>query len=271
MAIIDQQVPGTRLPGYSSTPTGVDVGAGGHAGESGQQQRHGWGRGHGQWGNPGQGGAVCRSWSWWKSGLRLMAVIGDLLHVSHVAGTMYNHQPRVTRDDCIRPPSSWIHQAGEFYSLLGKRTGHWTVAIIDQHVPGTRLPGCMPAGVGHDHCHAMASHTQTILTGQTKETRRMNVSECADWVNERQVMLGKVVVESLPFLGRTTTAWKLSTLTTQIGSLVACLEIIRAALKLFCRHVYYQNLWMTEGQQAWRSRRRAQWSSRRRSSRENRE
>ena len=96
----------------------------------------------------------------------------------------------------------------------------------------------------------------------------MNVSECTDWVNERLVMLGKVVVESIPFLGRTTTAWKLSTMTKQIGNLVACLGIVGAALKLFCKHVCYQNLWMTEGQQAWRSRRRARWSPRRRLLRE---
>ena len=89
-----------------------------------------------------------------------------------------------------------------------------------------------------------------------------------DWVNKRQVMLGKVVVESLPFLGRTTTAWKLSTMTKQIGNLIACLGIIGAALKLFCKHVCYQNLWMTEGQQAWRYRRRVRWSSRRRPLRE---
>ena len=204
------------------------------------------------------------------SGLGLVVVMGGLLHMSHVAGTKYNHQPGVTRDDCTRSPYSGIQQAEEFCSLPGMRTGQWTGTIIDQSASETRLPGCscMSVGMGHDHCHAMTSHVQMNLIGQMKGTRRVNVAEHTDWVHERPVMWGKVVGESLPFLGGTTTAWKLPTMTKQIGNLVACLGIVGAALKLFCKHVCYQNLWMTEGQQAWRSRRRARWSSRRRSSHE---
>ena len=100
------------------------------------------------------------------SGLRLMAVIGGLLHMSHVVEIRYNHQPRVNKEDCIRPTNLWTHQAGESYSLLGERTGQWTMAIIDQQVPGTRLPGysSKPTGVdvgaggragesGQQQCH----------------------------------------------------------------------------------------------------------------------
>ena len=76
-----------------------------------------------------------------------------------------------------------------------------------------------------------------IPVGQTKETRRVSTSK---WVNERQVVLGEAVVETLPFLGWITTAWNLLTVLGQIGSLMACPVIVGSALKLFCRYVYCQ-------------------------------
>ena len=98
----------------------------------------------------------------------------------------------------------------------------------------------MPVGTGHVYGHVMASHTQTNLARQTKETRRVNVSKCIDWVNKGQVMVRETVVETLLFVGWATTAWKLSTVPEQIGSLVACLVIVEAVLKLICRCASYQ-------------------------------
>ena len=141
------------------------------------------------------------------------------------------------------------------------------MAIIDQHLPGKRLPGCShtPVGTGHVYGHAMASHTQTNLARQTKETRRVNVSKCIDWVNKGQVMVRETVVETLLFVGQATTAWKLSMVPEQIGSLVACPVIVKAVLKLICRCASYQTCGCLRGN---RRGGRARWSSRRRPLRE---
>ena len=195
--------------------------------------------------------------------------MGGLLHMSHAAGTKYNHQPGMARDDCTRSPYSGKHQAEEFCNLPGMRTGQWTGTIIDQSASETRLPGwsCTSVRMGHDDCHVMTSHMQTKLIGQMKTTRRLNVAEHADRLHKRPVSWEKVVGESIPFLGGTTTAWMMLTMTKQTGDLIVCLRSNRAELELFCKHVGRQNARRTEGYQVWRSRWRARWRARRRSSR----